>query len=181
MEYLVNGKKFSDINEARKYEQECIKSERENSIEAYKAYIKANIKIFKITEGSHISYFGVIADKDHTKYMLAIMTQLLGSRYIIRNDKLIESWKYTNETDDEIINATVDKYVSSGYDSKFVTLYKNSNIKTFDEFIGKSDSCKNTSNESGSCKNTSNSCEDKFSAEALREFLDNFEKIYLGF
>ena len=131
MEYLVNGKKFTDIDEARKYEEQ-LKNEQGSKIEEYKSYIRSKLQVFKIKKGqtpAPTKYLAVIVDKEHFKYMLAIATNLLGSRYIINGGELVESWSYTIVTDGDIIDDIVDSFVE-GKSSIYSTLFVGNNIKT---------------------------------------------------
>ena len=131
MEYLVNGKKFTDIDEARKYEEQ-LKNEQGSKIEAYKSYIRSKLQVFKIKKGQSpapTKYLAVIVDKEHFKYMLAIATKLLGSQYIITDGELVESWSYTTVTDGDIIDDIIDSFVE-GKSSPYSTLFVGNNIKT---------------------------------------------------
>lgn len=131
MEYLVNGKKFKDIDEARKYEEQ-IKNEQDNKIEEYKSYIRSKLQVFKIKKGQSpapTKYLAVIVDKEHFKYMLAIATKLLGSQYIINDGELVESWSYTTVTDGDFIDDIIDSFVE-GKSSPYSTLFVGNSIKT---------------------------------------------------
>lgn len=133
MEYLVNGKKFTDIDEARKYEEQ-LKNEQGSKIEEYKSYIRSKLQVFKIKKGqapvpTPTKYLAVIVDKEHLKYMLAIATELLGNQYIINDGELVESWSYTIVTDGDIIDDIVDSFVE-GKSSIYSTLFVGNNIKT---------------------------------------------------
>ena len=131
MEYLVNGKKFTDIDEARKYEEQ-LKNEQGSKIEAYKSYIRSKLQVFKIKKGQSpapTKYLAVIVDKEHFKYMLAIATQMLGSQYIINDGELVESWSYTTVTDGDIIDDIIDSFVE-GKSSIYSTLFVGNNIET---------------------------------------------------
>lgn len=157
MEYLVNGKKFKDIDEARKYEEQ-IKNEQDNKIEEYKSYIRSKLQVFKIKKGQSpapTKYLAVIVDKEHFKYMLAIATKLLGSQYIITDGELVESWSYTTVTDGDIIDDIIDSFVE-GESIPYSTLFVGNSIKTpegvLDEHKSDEDTPSDSDNQSSNSK-----------------------------
>lgn len=157
MEFLVNGKKFSDIDEARKYEEQ-LKNEQGSKIEAYKSYIRSKLQVFKIKKGQSpapTKYLAVIVDKEHFKYMLAIATQMLGSQYIINDGELVESWSYTTVTDGDIIDDIIDSFVE-GKSSPYSTLFVGNSIKTpegvLDEHKSDEDTPSDSDNQSSNSK-----------------------------
>lgn len=168
MEYLVNGKKFKDIDEARKYEEQ-IKNEQDNKIEEYKSYIRSKLQVFKIKKGqtpAPTKYLAVIVDKEHFKYMLAIATQMLGSQYIINDGELVESWSYTTVTDGDIIDDIIDSFVE-GKSSPYSTLFVGNSIKTPESVIDESKSQEDTHSDSD---NQSSNSKKSVSPE---EFIEN--------
>lgn len=120
MEYLVNGKKFSNIEEARQYEDAFRKSNIESSSDnskdsmsrIYKQYIRSKLHVFKVTreQASKPKYIGIVADREHIKYLHA----LLGTPYKLENSELIQCWDCTKLTGRDIINSVVDSFVYGG-------------------------------------------------------------------
>lgn len=168
MEFLVNGKKFSDIDEARKYEEQ-LKNEQGSKIEAYKSYIRSKLQVFKIKKGQSpapTKYLAVIVDKEHFKYMLAIATKLFGSQYIITDGELVESWSYTTVTDGDIIDDIIDSFVE-GKNSPYSTLFVGNSIKTPESIIDESKSQEDTPSDSD---NQSSESKKSVSPE---EFIEN--------
>lgn len=117
MEYLVNGKKFSNIEEARQYEDALRKSNIESSSDnskdsmsrIYKQYIRSKLHVFKIV-GDKPKYIAIVADREHIKYLHA----LLGSPYKIENSELVKCWDCIKLTGRDIINSIVDSFVYGG-------------------------------------------------------------------
>lgn len=119
MEYLVNGKKFSNIEEARQYEDAFRKSNIESSSDnskdslsrIYKQYIRSKLHVFKVMgEQAKPKYIAIVADREHIKYLHA----LLGSPYKLENSELVKCWDCTKLTGRDIINNIVDSFVYEG-------------------------------------------------------------------
>lgn len=116
MEYLVNGKKFSNIEEARQYEDSLRKessseSSKNNVSKAYKKYIRSKLQVFKVEDirASKPKYIAVVADGKHLEYLYA----LLGTPFVIKNGELIKCWSCTQVTGDIVDNIT-DCFINGG-------------------------------------------------------------------
>lgn len=129
MEFLVNGKKFDNIEEATKYEEELEleSKKKEDELNKYIKYLKSKLQVYEV--GS--KYIAVVVNSDHKKYVSAIASKFLGSQYKIVNKEVKEMWSMTKVTDKDIIDKVVDLLMNRGTSNDKVVLFVGNDIDKF--------------------------------------------------
>ena len=93
MKFIVEGKEFSNYEEAQKYEEELNKKKYRDN---YKDFLESNMRVFKCHdryENSDI-FFAVVAEKDHELYAHVMAEKEFGSRLGFNSDMgIVFNWE----------------------------------------------------------------------------------------